>query len=307
MNQIQKNISLAQYTTFKIGGTAKYFFAANNTDDLVRAVEFVKNKQLPYFILGGGSNLLVSDDGFNGLVMLMNNEGRTVSNNIIFAEAGTRLSDLVKISTKAGLSGLEWAAGIPRATLGGAIRGNAGAFGFNISDLVKQVKVLKENLEIVDYQVQDCCFNYRDSIFKRSFIRSPTPNELGVGLLNSLLNSDIILSAKLELKQGNQEKSQRIIKEYLRQRKEKQPLESFSAGSVFKNPSNQSAGYLIEQSGLKGKKVGQAMVSEKHANFIINLGGAQAKDVIKLIQLIKRTIKEKFNIDLEEEIQYLGF
>jgi UDP-N-acetylmuramate dehydrogenase len=219
------------------------------------------------------------------------------------------------------LFGLEWAAGIPRATLGGAIRGNAGAFGFNISDLVKQVKVLKENLEIVDYQVQDCCFNYRDSIFKRSFIRSPTPNslgdrkrdrrsptpnKLGVGLLNSD-NSDIILSAKLELKQGNQEKSQRIIKEYLRQRKEKQPLESFSAGSVFKNPSNQSAGYLIEQSGLKGKKVGQAMVSEKHANFIINLGGAQAKDVIKLIQLIKRTIKEKFNIDLEEEIQYLGF
>jgi UDP-N-acetylmuramate dehydrogenase len=162
-------------------------------------------------------------------------------------------------------------------------------------------------LEIVDYQVQDCQFGYRDSIFKRSFIRSPTPNELGVGLLNSLLNSDIILSVELELKRGNQEKSQRIIKEYLRQRKEKQPLESFSAGSVFKNPSNQSAGYLIEQSGLKGAKIGQVMISDKHANFIINLGGAQAKDVIKLIQLIKKTIKEKFNIDLEEEIQYLGF
>ena len=249
---------------------------------------------------------MVNDKGFEGLVVKMNNNQRTVINNRIYAEAGVSLSNLVKVSTEKGLTGLEWAAGIPQATLGGAIRGNAGAFGSSMADLVQKVEVLSmssqegeilrftqdrlHNPVIIDYKLQDCKFNYRDSIFKQN-------------------NNNIILSAELELKKSNPKKIQETIKEYLKTRKEslKQPLEYPSAGSVFKNPFNQAAGYLIDQAGLKEKRIGQAMVSEKHANFIVNLGGAKAKNVIKLIKSIKKTVKRKYDIDLEEEIKYLGY
>jgi UDP-N-acetylmuramate dehydrogenase len=260
MIKIQKNVCLAEYTTFRIGGRARYFFKAKTKEDLIRAVDFAKGKDLPFFILGGGSNLLVGDDGFDGLVILMDNKKLEINGNRIITEAGLRLSDLIKFSIKNNLTGLEWAIGIP-GTVGGAIRVKASAYGQNISELVKKTET-------------------RD---------------------------DIILSVVLELNKGDKEKSKKLIKEYIKKRRDSQPLNCPSAGCIFKNPLGQYAGQLIDRAGLKGTKIGQAMISDKHANFIVNLGGAQAKDVVELIRLIKKTIKEKFNLDLKEEIQYLGF
>jgi len=258
--KIQKNIPLAEYTTFKIGGPAKYFFVAKNTQDLIKAVEFAQEKKLPFFILGGGSNLLVSDKGFAGLVIAAESKQLIINNNKIIAEAGVKLSDLVKVSSQAGLTGLEWAINIP-GTIGGAVKCQASAFGQNISKIVKKIKKIDK----------------------------------------------IILSVELVLKKGDKKKSQRLIKEYFKKRKDSQPLDYPSAGCVFKNPAGRFAGQLIEECGLKGKQIGQAMISQKHANFIINLGNAQAKDVRKLIQLIKKSVNKNFKINLEEEIDYLGF
>ncbi len=283
--KILQNVLLKDYTTFKIGGPAKYFFIARSSQDLIKAVEFAKDKQLPYFILGGGSNLLVSDEGFEGPVIKLQNSEFKVRDSQLMAEAGTPLGKLVGFSIEKGLTGLENLAGIP-GTIAGAVRGNAGAFGHSISELVKQVTALNQKLQTVIYQSADCKFGYRESIFKH--------------------NSDIILSVELQLKRGNKEKSQQIIREYLGQRKNKQPLSYASAGCIFKNLPEQSAGYLIDQAGLKGKKIGQAMISEKHANFIVNLGNAKAGEVKQLIDLIKKTVKQKFKIDLEEEVGYLG-
>ncbi|OGC47057.1 MAG: UDP-N-acetylenolpyruvoylglucosamine reductase [Candidatus Portnoybacteria bacterium RIFCSPLOWO2_01_FULL_43_11] len=315
---IQKNIPLVKYTTFRIGGPARYFITAKSAEDLIEAVRFAKAKKLPYFILGGGSNLLVSDEGFNGVIIKNQNSKIKIQNynskfKIIQAEAGVNLGKLVRYSAKQGLTGLEWAIGVP-GTLGGAIRGNAGAFGHSVSEFIKEVKSLNSKLQVISYKLQDLNFGYRDSIFKK--------------------NKEIILSVILKLKKG-------VVKEIKKEIKEtvvKRNIPPFpSAGSVFKNlliknldknilaiiPEEKikegkiAAGYLIDQCGLKGKKIGRAMILEKHANFIVNLGplrrgsseasGAKAKDVIKLIQLIKKTVQKKFKIKLEEEIEYLGF
>jgi len=260
MLDFQKNVSLAEYTTFKIGGLAKYFFKAKTEQDLIEAVEFAKKEKLPFFILGGGSNLLVSDNGFEGMIILMNNKKLEINHNRIIAEAGAKLSALVKASVENNLTGLEWAVGIP-GTIGGAVKVNAHAFGFNISKLV--IDIRKDN--------------------------------------------NIIFSIELELKKGDRGISEELIKKYTQKRKSAQPLEYSSAGCIFKNVPDYGAGRLIDQAGLKGTKIGDAMISKKHANFIINLGSAKAKDVIKLIKLVKKVVKEKYNINLKEEIQYLGF
>ncbi len=260
MVKIQKNISLADYTTFKIGGPAKYFCKVEGSNDLIKAVGFIKDKDLPFFILGGGSNILVSDNGFDGLVIMMNNRKIKIGNNRIIAEAGVRLGDLIRFSIKNSLTGLEWAIGIP-GTVGGAVKIDAHAFGSDMLQLVKDIKK----------------------------------------------QGDIIFSVGIELKKGSRQESKKLVKQYIEKRKNTQPLNCASAGCVFKNPPNNFAGQLIDKSGLKGAKIGRAMISDKHANFIVNLGQAKAKDVVNLIELTKQTIKEKFGIDLEEEIEYLGF
>ena len=204
---------------------------------------------------------------------------------------------VVSEATKKGLTGLEWAIGIP-GTVGGAIWGNAGALGKLMRDVIKEVEVYDiKDLRFKFFDLRKCKFDYRDSIFKK----------------NSNL---IILSTTLQLKKGNKKQIKKKIKEYLNYRKEKQPLNLPSAGSVFKNPppilvrgksQKFSAGELIEKCGLKGKRVRNVKISEKHANFIVNLGGGKAKDVKKLINLTKKKVKNKFSITLEEEIQFLGF
>ena len=285
LQNIQKNVSLASYTTFKIGGKANYFYEAKKNENLIKAIKVAKKAQVPYFILGGGSNVLVSDSGFNGLVIRIQNTKYEIRDTTIRADAGVLLGKLVDESVKAGLTGLEWAVGIP-GTVGGAVRGNVGAFGTSVADIVENVKVLKmPELRIMNYESRECKFGYRDSVFKH--------------------NKDIILSIKLELKKGNKETSKRAIEEHLAYRKKHQPLLP-SAGCIFKNTLDYSAGYLIEECGLKGKKIGKAMIFEKHGNFIVNTGNTKAGDVIELIKLCKEKVKEKLGIELKEEIEYLG-
>lgn len=288
---VKKNILLKNFTTFKIGGRAKYFFVAKNKEDLVKAVLVAKRANLPFFVLGGGSNLLVSDKGYKGLVIKVQSvKYKVQSSNSkckIFCEAGVPLNKLVGILATKGLTGLEWAAGIP-GTVGGAVYGNAGAFGKSMADSVKNVIALKlPEVRPRVIKVKDCKFGYKQSIFKK----------------NKKL---IILETEIELKKGAKKEIKKRMEEFLGYRKRTQPLNFPSAGSVFKNPPHFFAGELIEKYGLKGKKIGNVKISEKHANFIVNLGGGKAKDVKKLIKLAKKTVKNNFKVVLEEEIQYLG-
>jgi UDP-N-acetylmuramate dehydrogenase len=313
MFQIKEKVPLKEYTTFKIGGPARYFFVAKNKEDLKNAILWAKKKKLPFFILGGGSNVLFSDKGFNGLVIKIQNSNLKIQNENskfkIICGAGLPLVKSVFKSSEIGATGLENLAGIP-GTLGGAIWGNAGAFGREIGDLVEEVRVLDvggSKLEVKKLKKEDCKFGYRNSIFKKR-------------------KNWIILEATLKLEKGNKKEIEEKIKEILKLRKEKQPLEFPCAGSVFKNVSIKKvpkkiqekfkekikngflpAGVLIEAAGLKGFQIGGAKISEKHANFIVNLGEAYAKDVWKLIQKIKKEVKRKFKINLEEEIKLAGF
>jgi len=291
--KIKENILLAKYTTFKIGGRAKYFLVAKTKDELIEGVKFARQKDLPFFVLGGGSNLLVSDKGYNGIAIKIKNQKLKIKNKnkktkIIEAEAGVKLDDLVKLAAENSLAGIEWAAGIP-GTVGGAIYGNAAAFGKSMSEIIKEVEVFDTfELKIKNYRLKDCKFDYKESIFKKN-------------------KNLIILSCIISLKKGNKKEIKEKIKYFLDYRERHHPLNLPSAGSVFKNPPEMSAGELIEKCGLKGKRIGEAQISPKHANFIVNLGGAKAEDALELIKLIKKQVKKKFGIELEEEIQYLGF
>ncbi|MBU4298856.1 UDP-N-acetylmuramate dehydrogenase [Patescibacteria group bacterium] len=309
-----KNILLKNYTSFRIGGRAKYFYIAKNKEDLIKAISAAKKFKLPFFILGNGSNVLVSDKGFDGVAIKMKNEKLKMKNYNskfkIFCESGIPLAKLISKSLQIGAFGLEWAVGIP-GTVGGAIYGNAGAFGNSMKDIVKEVEVFNaKELRIKNYELRDCRFDYRDSIFKQK-------------------KNLVILSAKIQLKKGKKEEIQEKMKEYLNERKKTQPLDFPSAGSIFKNYESRimnyellkefseikefnkkgqiPAAWLIEKCGLKGKRLGGAKISEKHANFIVNLGKAKSGDVAGLINLIKQKVKKKIGITLEEEIEYLGF
>jgi UDP-N-acetylmuramate dehydrogenase len=307
---IKENEPLAQYTTFKIGGPAKYFFIAQSEADLIRAINAAMKSKIKYYVLGGGSNILVSDAGFAGLVVKCQMSNVKCQNDRIIADAGALLSVVVGKSIEAGLTGLEWAAGI-YGTIGGAIRGNAGAFGHSMSEVMEVVevaKIMKDKLRISNLKNKQCQFGYRDSIFKK--------------------NKDIILESTFKLVKGDREKSKEMIASFLRQRKDKQPFEYSSAGSIFKNykianlnelkPNLREllpeelkeqkiipAGWLIDKLELKGKKIGGAMISEKHANFIVNVGGATASDVLQLISFVKMRARDTLGIQLEEEIEYL--
>ncbi|MBZ9578630.1 UDP-N-acetylmuramate dehydrogenase [Patescibacteria group bacterium] len=283
---VKRNVLLKNYTTFKIGGKAKYFFVAKTKKEIISAVSAAKKYNLPFFILGEGSNILVSDEGYKGLVIKIKNQKSKIENQRIYTEAGALLGQLVNFAFKNNLAGLEWAIGIP-GTVGGAISGNCGAFGRSMADIVKEVEVFDvAESRIKNYELKDCKFSYRDSVFKKK-------------------KNLIILSAELQLKKGDKEKIKNRVKEFLEYRKETQPLNFSSVGSIFKNTKKFFAAELIEKCGLKGKAIGNIKISDRHANFIVNSGNGKAKDVIKLIKLIKQKVKNKFGIKLEEEIQYL--
>lgn len=286
---IKLNISLRNYTTFKIGGPARYFFIAKNKNDLIEAVKWTIDKKLPFFILGGGSNVLFSDKGFSGLVIKLQISNFRFQDSELYAEAGAELAELVKLAAEKGLAGIEWIAGIPKITVGGAVRNNAGAFGVTIKDVVKTVEVFDiGDSKIKRFKSRDCKFNYKQTIFKQN-------------------KNLIILSCLLRLKKEDKKEVKKKIKHFLKYREENHPMEFPSAGCIFENPKKIKAAELIENCGLKSKRIGGAEVSPKHPNFIVNLGSATSEDILKLINLIKKRVKEKFGITLKEEIQYLGF
>lgn len=285
---VKENVSLKNYTTFKIGGSARYFFTAETKEDLVAAVLTAEKLNLPFFILGAGSNLLVSDRGFYGLIIKIQTAEYKILNTKIITGAGIKLAELLSVSAKSGLAGLEWAMGIP-GTVGGAISGNTGAFGKSMENIIKEVEVFNIKTEGIEFfKNKKCEFGYRKSIFKKN-------------------KNLIILSAEIQLKKDDKRNIKSRLEKFLEHRRESQPLDFPSAGSIFKNPKGFFAAELIKKCNLKGKRIGGAEISEKHANFIVNLGNARAQDVIKLINLAKRSVKNKFGVNLKEEIQYLGF
>ncbi|MDD5043264.1 MAG: UDP-N-acetylmuramate dehydrogenase [Patescibacteria group bacterium] len=309
LQNIKIDEPLAPYTTFKIGGPARYFLEVKDIEELKSAIRAAGEDNLPVFVLSGGSNILVADEGFAGLVIKIDFDELKISADKITAGAGVNLNKLLMFSVNNNLSGLEWAAGIP-GTLGGAIRGNAGAWGGEIKDIVESVEVLR-NGEIVILDNKSCGFSYRHSDFKN--------------------NGDIILRAVLNLKPGDKEASNRKIQEYLTKKTQGQDVSHPTAGCMFKNVYLDKldgkekervsaivreefslkgiipAGWLIEQCGLKGQIIGGARVSIKHANFILNQNKATAKDILNLTNLIKEKVFAKFGLRLEEEVQFIGF
>lgn len=308
--KILKNVLLAPQTTFKIGGEAKFFIEVANDDEIIEAVKYAKNNNLKIFILGGGSNVLINDKGFDGVVIKIKNSEIRINDCEIECDAGVNLMSLVKISIKNNLTGLEWAAGIP-GSVGGAVRGNAGAFGGEMKDLVVEIKVLdmnKDDLKIETCKGESCNFNYRSSLIKEK-------------------QNMLLISVKFQLKKGNREESEIIAEEIVKKRTQKQPSDP-SAGSFFKNPivtdgkiiekfehdmemkmmgDKLPAGWFVDDLGFKGKKIGGAQVSEKHGNFIINAGGASCEDVLMLSSFLKQKVRDSYGIQLEEEVNKVGF
>lgn len=275
------------HTTFKIGGTADVFVTVNTIDELRIAVSACRENSIPLMILGKGSNLLVSDDGIEGAVIALDGEFKelTVDGNTITVGAGVSLSKLCTVALDNGLSGLEFAYGIP-GTVGGAVYMNAGAYGGETKDVCIEATYLTPDGKTGAYSIAELDFSYRHSIFKE--------------------NDNIILFAKYKLASDDKEAIKARMDDFMNRRRTKQPLEYPSAGSVFKRPEGAFAGTLIEQCGLKGKTVGGAQVSEKHAGFIINAGDATCDDVMNLVGLVQDTVKAQTGYALECEIIRTG-
>ncbi|TAK95841.1 UDP-N-acetylmuramate dehydrogenase [Patescibacteria group bacterium] len=309
MLNIQENVPLSKFTTFRIGGPAKFFVVVSNEAELLEALKYAENQGLDFFVMGGGSNVLVSDQGFNGLVIKLSNAEFLIDGLSVEAGAGVPLAKLVRETGAKGLAGVEWAAGIP-GTVGGAVRGNAGAFSRTTGESVKSVRVYDvAEKKVEDYSASDCAFGYRDSHFKHD-------------------KKLIILSVKFEFTLGSQEELEQKSREIIQKRVSIHPHGMGSAGSFFMNPTvenqeliqefeNQKqtkargnklpAGWVIEYAGLKGKKMGGAIISETHGDFILNTGGATASDVIMLESFVKQQVRDRFGVQLQREVEYIGF
>lgn len=283
---IKQNEIMKNHTSFKIGGKCDYFVIPKNSQQLKAVINKAKELNLPVFVLGKGSNLLVSDNGVEGVVisMLGLNEIE-VNGDEITAGAGVSVAALCVAALNNGLSGLEFAYGIP-GSVGGGLYMNAGAYGGEFSDTVIKAEYLSYEGELVTVDAKDMALGYRTSIFKQ--------------------NGGIILSATFKLKQGESQKIKAAMDDFMDRRKTKQPLEYPSAGSTFKRPTGYFAGALIEENNLKGVSLGGAMVSEKHAGFVINYDNATANDVKGLMAKIQKTVKENNGVELEPEIIFVG-
>ena len=281
--KIKTGVKLSGYTTFKIGGPARFFLEPGNLKELQDALVFAKNKRIKVFILGAGSNILVSDSGLDGLVIWLNAayfKSLRFNRENIQAGSGLKLNQLLTGAKNKSLSGVEFLAGIP-GTLGAAIIGNAGAWGKSIGELVNEVQVL-------DY-------NGRARLFKKS--------QLKFSYRKSNLHKYIILSAKLKLVSAPKREIEYKVKQLLRQRSQTQENNLPNAGCIFKNPSRWPAGKLIEGCGLKARACGRAVISAVHANFILNTGKAKSKDVLSLMYLMRKEVKRRFKVNLEPEIK----
>ena len=278
---------MSKHTTFRIGGPADFYLCPHSTKEVQQTVQICKEENLPYFILGNGSNLLVSDKGYRGAIIQLwkNFSDISVKDCCITAKAGALLSKVAAEALEEGLTGMEFASGIP-GTIGGAVFMNAGAYGGEMKDIIKEVKVLDDQGEIRVLSNEEMKLGYRTSIVK----------EKGY----------TVLSAVLQLKKGEVSVIRETMEDLKNRRTSKQPLDMPSAGSTFKRPEGYFAGKLIMDSGLRGFSVGGAQVSEKHCGFVVNKGGATAEDVTALIREVQRRVKEKFGVELETEVRFLG-
>ena len=279
--------AMSRHTTFKIGGPADYFLMPDKDTDVGRIVKICKESAIPYFILGNGSNLLVGDGGYRGAVIQIykNMSAVTVEGTEITVQAGALLSSVAAAAKNAALTGFEFAGGIP-GTMGGAVVMNAGAYGGEMKDVLTEVTVMDEEGEIVTLPADKLELGYGPSIIKTA--------------------GYIVLEAKLQLKEGNPEVIRETMKDLTIRRTTKQPLEYPSAGSTFKRPEGYFAGKLIMDSGLAGYQVGGAQVSEKHCGFVINAGGATARDVRTLMDNVRDIVYKKYGVTLEPEVKFLG-
>lgn len=284
---VSENESMKLHTSFKIGGTAEYMVCAENAEEICRVIELCRAYGVEYTIVGNGSNLLVGDNGISGVVIKIAGKMNKVKieGNRIFAEAGVLLSVLARAAAEAGLSGLEFASGIP-GTLGGAAVMNAGAYGGEIKDVCKRITCMDRDGKIHELENAEADFGYRKSIFSGG--------------------EYIVLSAELLTERGDKNQIFEKMAELNAKRREKQPLNYPSAGSTFKRPDGYFAGKLIEDAGLKGFSVGGARVSEKHSGFVVNYDNATAEDVKRLIAEVQKRVLEKFGVMLEPEIKFIG-
>lgn len=283
--KINLNHSLASYTSMKVGGPADYFLEPKDKADLVAIVRFFQQNNFPYMMIGRGSNMIIHDDGIRGAVISLES-GLTrvvLEDELVMAESGARLTKLVDFCIQNSLGGLEWAAGIP-ASVGGAIVMNAGAHGNEIKDSLVDVDALRGG-SVVRVRKEDAGFAYRTS----SFVK------------------DVVLSGRFRLAKADKEEILKRKSELIARRNATQPLSLPNSGSMFKNPPGTFAAKLIEQAGLKGKRIGGVQISEKHSNFMVNLGDARAEDVVRLIDLARRTIYQNAGVLLELEVKLVGF
>lgn len=287
MIQLKEGELLSSHTTFRIGGAAKYFAVPKNEEEIMEAVDFAIVKDLPYYILGKGSNVLFADEGYPGVVIEIGagmEKVERIGDTGIRAQAGVSLSALAAFAAREGLSGLEFAGGIP-GTLGGAVTMNAGAYGGEMKDVIVSAKVMDEEGAVQELSCEELQLGYRTSIVQKKQL--------------------VVLEAEFLLKPGTTEEIQNTMKELNAKRREKQPLEYPSAGSTFKRPEGYFAGKLIEDAGLRGYRVGDAQVSEKHCGFVVNRGKATSAEVLQLIEDVQKEVKEQFGVQLEPEVRII--
>ena len=279
---------MSRHTTFKVGGPARYYLIPENTGEVRAAIDFADERELPYMVVGRGSNLLFSDREYHGVIIEIGESFSDMSihlNNTVVVKSGMTLTNMASRLARMGLAGFEFAGGIP-GTVGGAIVMNAGAYGGEIKDTLVEVTVMNEKGELVKLDADELELSYRHSILQEK--------------------NWIVLSGTFTFGSGSQDEIRAQIQEYNKRRREKQPLEYASAGSTFKRPEGYFAGKLIEDAGLKGYHIGGARVSDKHAGFVINTGDATASEIHSLIEHVKRKVLEKSGVMLEPEVRMIG-
>ena len=278
----KENVSLKNFNTYKVDTTCSYLVYPNNVEELILILKELKKRQIKYLILGNGSNIILSMEHYDGVIIKLDNLCKVeYQDNIVTAEAGYPLIKLAIETIDKGLSGLTFAAGIP-GLVGASTAMNAGAYNSDMSTVVKSVKVLNDKLEVITLTNKELEYSYRDSFLKRH-------------------KDYIVLSTTFELEQGDKETMKIQIEERRKKRLASQPLNMPNAGSVFRNPENMYAGELIEKLNLKGYSIGGAQVSEKHANFIVNTGNATGQDIINLINEVEKKVKKEYDVELKLE------
>ena len=288
LGKVLINEKISNYTTYKVGGKVRAICYPKGENDLIELIKILKENKIKYFVLGNGSNVLFSDKLYDGIIIKLDSFNKiSIQDNTIEVGAGYPLIKLSRDAMRNSLIGLEFASGIP-GTVGGAVFMNAGAYGEDMSKIVESVRVLTSDLKIVELTNKEMEFSYRTSLLQKHL-------------------DYVCLSAKLKLDYGNSEEIEQIMNERLIQRRNTQPLTLPSAGSVFRNPEGMYAGRLIEDMGLKGYTIGRAMVSDKHANFIVNIGNAKASDIKKIIDLIKQKALIKYGVRLRVEQRLINW